>query len=627
MAQVYRDGPIIFSNRFCVSVITKRERLIIPPSNPLFVYLKSIIAFAQKRLLLALFLLLLIGMTDGIGLLMLVPFLHLVGLGQANAASQYSSDSLTLFAEQLFSALHLPLTLQGVLVLYVVLIVFRSALLRWRQLLLNEIQLGYVDQLRINLYDAIGRANWIFLSKKRTSDLTHVLTSDINRIASGTHSILDILVTGFIVLVHVGVALRLSLAMTITALVSGAMLLLLLWPQVKKAKQLGRELTNANRQVFGTVSDFLEGIKLAKSYGAEQRYKQSFSESIGRLRTQLLTFTRSHSYAQMMYQIGAAVALSLLFYFASVVLSIPGTELVVLTLIFSRLLPLLSRLQGSYQQIVHMLPAFTSAMEITSDCERQAEIMDASSGWEPVLTKELTFNDVQFSYDHDDKPPAIRKLTFNLPANHTLGVAGSSGAGKSTLADICAGLILPTNGDIYLDGHSLQPEDLHSWRKAVAYVPQETFLFHDSVRNNLLWAKPSASETELKSVLELAAADEFVSQLPSKMDTIVGDRGIRLSGGERQRIALARALLAKPQLLILDEATSALDTEHERRIQQAIEQLHGEMTIIIIAHRLSTLRHTDKIIVIEQGSLIESGSWGELMDTPGGRLRTLNEGR
>jgi ATP-binding cassette subfamily C protein len=140
------------------------------------------------------------------------------------------------------------------------------------------------------------------------------------------------------------------------------------------------------------------------------------------------------------------------------------------------------------------------------------------------------------------------------------------------------GLLMPDAGEILIDGQPLQAQQIHSWRQSVAYVPQETFLFHDTVRANLLWTRPQASDEELWQILRLAAAEQFVAELPDSLETVVGDRGVRLSGGERQRIALARALLCKPSLLILDEATSALDTEHERRIQAAIDSLHGERT-------------------------------------------------
>jgi ATP-binding cassette subfamily C protein len=200
-------------------------------------------------------------------------------------------------------------------------------------------------------------------------------------------------------------------------------------------------------------------------------------------------------------------------------------------------------------------------------------------------------------------------------------IVGTSGAGKSTLADLIMGLIEPQDGAVLIDDVPLDAERLHAWRGCIGYVAQETFLFNDTVRANLLWAYPGATEDELRTALRLAAADDFVARLPDGMETVLGDRGVRLSGGEQQRLALARALLRKPSVLILDEATSNLDSENERRIQGAIEALHGGITIVAITHRLSTIRNADIIYVLENGRVIETGDWTSL--TAGGTGRFL----
>ena len=173
-----------------------------------------------------------------------------------------------------------------------------------------------------------------------------------------------------------------------------------------------------------------------------------------------------------------------------------------------------------------------------------------------------------------------------------------------------------------VDGEPLSPERRKSWREQISYVAQETFLFNDTVRANLLWARPDADEEQIWLALSLAAAEEFVSALPEGLETTLGDRGVRLSGGERQRLALARALLREPSLLILDEATSALDSENEKRIRKAIDELHGSVTILIITHRLSTIRGADIVYVLDGGRLVEAGSWEELMPRDG-RFKAL----
>ena len=206
-----------------------------------------------------------------------------------------------------------------------------------------------------------------------------------------------------------------------------------------------------------------------------------------------------------------------------------------------------------------------------------------------------------------------------------MALAGPSGAGKTTTADLVAGLMLPTAGHVVVDGTPLTPDRLLAWRRSVALVPQDPFLFHEAIEDNLRWAEPGATEDELWEALRMANAAEFVRELPSGLQTVVGDRGMRLSGGERQRLALARALLRDPDLLILDEATSAMDTENELAIRRALASLNGRTTILLIAHRLSTVSEADWIVVLDRGEVVEAGTWAELAGQQAGRLQSLIE--
>ncbi|MBP7982278.1 MAG: ATP-binding cassette domain-containing protein, partial [Arenimonas sp.] len=207
--------------------------------------------------------------------------------------------------------------------------------------------------------------------------------------------------------------------------------------------------------------------------------------------------------------------------------------------------------------------------------------------------------------------PALNDVSLTLKSRTTTAVMGESGAGKSTLADVLMGLLDLDAGQLCVDGHDISGPALLNWRNSVSYVPQDAFLFHDSIRRNLLWGDLQATDQELELALQRAAA-EFVFELPLGLDTVVGDGGILLSGGERQRIALARALLKKPALLILDEATSALDRGNETRIRKAIENLHGNLTVLIIGHRLPTLEHADHIVVMDKGRIKVQGTWQDV---------------
>ena len=202
-------------------------------------------------------------------------------------------------------------------------------------------------------------------------------------------------------------------------------------------------------------------------------------------------------------------------------------------------------------------------------------------------------------------------------------IVGQSGAGKTTLVDLMLGLYQQSEGDILLDGKSLSQFDLNSYRQRVGYVPQDPQLFNTTVRENLLWSAPAASEQKIWNACSLANAEPFVRELPDQLETVLGDRGVRLSGGQRQRLALARAIIRKPDLLILDEATSSLDTESEGLIQKSIDKLSSEMTIIVIAHRLSTIRNVDHVYVLDKGTIIEEGSYRQLTNKLGSRLREM----
>ena len=204
-----------------------------------------------------------------------------------------------------------------------------------------------------------------------------------------------------------------------------------------------------------------------------------------------------------------------------------------------------------------------------------------------------------------------------------IGLVGKSGSGKTTIMDLMLGLYKEINGHILLDDKPFQSYNLNSYRQKIGFVPQDPQLLNTSVRENLLWSQPNASENDIWEACRLSNSEEFILNLPKKLDTTLGDRGIRLSGGQRQRLSLARALIRKPDLLFLDEATSSLDTESERLIQQSIDNLAGEMTIVVIAHRLSTIRNVDYIYVLEDGKLIEEGTYKQLSIDKNGKLSKM----
>ncbi|KPA24447.1 ABC transporter, ATP-binding protein [Leptospira interrogans] len=282
-------------------------------------------------------------------------------------------------------------------------------------------------------------------------------------------------------------------------------------------------------------------------------------------------------------------------------------------------LPLIASLIQSNVSISNFLPSYEQLLSLREKAVRFQEIEGTRIF--SKLENSIQLKDLSFTYPGRSK--TLDCINLNILKGKMTAFAGESGAGKSTITDLILGLQIPDEGYVLIDGISLKEWKQNSFRERIGYVPQDPVLFHSSIRENLLWSMNSVAEKELWEALSLANAENFVRELPNGIDTVVGDKGTRLSGGQRQRIALARAILRKPELLILDEATSSLDSESETLIQRSIEQVAKGTTVIVVAHRLSTIAKADMVYVLSQGKILEQGSFAQLSVKPEGILEKM----
>jgi len=569
----------------------------------------------------SLLLLIVLGLAEGIGLLMIIPLLHLIGLGGAA-----DSGVVTAFIGRSLALLGLPLTLPAILCVYVALVASCAVASRFRDMQNIKIIQGFTYFLRNDLYEDLTRVDWLSFTRIRAADITHVLTAGMEMVGGGGQLLFMLVSTLVIAAVNIVVAFTLSPAMTALALGIGALLLLILRPFNRQALHIGKEFHQAREEMFAVVTDNLGGMKVAKSYGLEKRCAHHFRVATGRLVDQVIKFARLSTATHMVNEIGAAVALSVLFLCGVEVMQLPAAYLLLLAFLFARVLPKFSQAQRYYQWICNTLPSYGAVLAMQDRLVQGQEPRCASAGQPLRLEQEIELRGVSFRYDQTSHDDAVHEVDLMIPARRLTAITGPSGAGKSTLADLIMGLLVPDQGQVLIDGAPLEGPRLHDWRSAVGYVPQETFLFHDTVRANLHCAQPDAGEEDLWRVLQLAAAAEFVARLPQGLDTVLGDRGVRLSGGERQRLALARALLRRPALLLLDEATSSLDVENERQIQEAVRRMPRDMTVVVIAHRLSTVRLSERIVVMDQGRVAAVGAWDQLANQAG-LFRSLVQAR
>jgi ATP-binding cassette subfamily C protein len=547
--------------------------------------------FSPVQVSLCLLLMLLRGLTSGAGLFMLVPLLHLAGFNLAGGVG----DGFTQLIGGLYASTGMPLSLSVVLITYVGIISFIALLGYALTVMTAGLQQGYICMLRDRLFRALLRARWQFIIERRMSDFTHSLSGQVQTVGHSSHQMLDLLGRIILTMVYVLLSLLVSWRMSLLAVGCALLLFLILTPLNKYIYQSGNTQLLGYKTVFHILTEQLAGLKMIKSYSAESHYADGLLKAGRTLERQNVRMARFNALTRMIYLAGAAGSFSLLFYFAVERLKMPPADLLLLLLIFSRLLPQVSALHTGLQRLLHQLPDFTDVRAMLEDCLNAAETAPDFAVPHPRISRAIHIKQLGFSYPGRDTP-VIDNLSLDILRDRTVAITGPSGAGKSTLADLIAGLLTPTTGCIYCDDVALRGEIRSAWRKNIAYITQEVYLFHDTVRNNLIWVREDVTERKMWEMLRLAAAENFVRKLPRGLDTLIGDRGVRLSGGERQRLALARALLSRPGLLILDEATSALDHENERKIHQALEHLRGRMTIIVIAHRKTTIEHADQLI-------------------------------
>ncbi|RTL82487.1 MAG: ABC transporter ATP-binding protein [Hyphomicrobiales bacterium] len=550
-----------------------------------------------RRLFIASALALSSGLSEGAALLFLVPLIQ--SLDPAGGPTQGPMTWLPHWLQRL----GVQLNLTSVLAIFIAVAAARSLLNRRSDLYLTNLRLNFLSETRVRLYSAIAHANWSFLRRLRPADLLAALTAETDRLDTAVYYALQMPSRMLLIGAHIAAACVIAPVLTLAALAVGFSLVWIARGRLSESLRLGEALTTAYQDYQHAVSEFLAGLKIAKSYVAEEQYVSAFATTVDEIRRNFLSFVKSQGNARTMQEIAGACAVAVFLGVSAGAFHMPVAQVLVLALIFYRLLPLVQSLQQAAQELLHVAPAAQTILALLRDCSAARETPHGEPQQAFNLEREIRFEKVSFAHA-ENAPEALRDVTLRLPKGALTVLTGSSGAGKSTLLDLLAGLLSPTEGKIRIDDRELIGELAQLWRQSIAYVAQDPFLFHSTIRANLSIAKPHASQSELREALTLAGAAGFVDALPEGLETIVGDRGTRFSGGERQRLALARALLRRPALLILDEPTSSLDEANERMVLEGIEALVGRVTMVLVTHRPARVGAACQVLRLEQGRLI-----------------------
>lgn len=587
----------------------------------LIVFFKKLQAVTGTKMYLNIFLSILISALEGISIYLLIPMLSVIGLLNMQINDLFPITLIVAAMEKL----PFQLNLTSVLLIYLLLIGGQALLQRSQTILNTDIQQNFIKQLRLETYESLIKVKWEYMLRKRKSDFNYILTTEISRVGVGTHSIIQLISIVFFTIVQIMLAFLLSPSLTSIVLIIGGLLSIFMRKFVRNSKTIGKETTELMNDYFGGITEQFSGMKDMKSNMLEPSFFDWFQSKSHLIHHNVMNLVRLNAKSVFIYRLMAGILIVLFVSISFSFLKLPPEKLMVIILIFSRLWPRFSSLQSNVEQIVSMFPALDHVLRVQAESNKSQEWSTfRTREWEPfTLEQAIECDHVYFRYQPSQEDWTLTNVNIHFPLKKTTAIVGPSGAGKTTLVDLVMGLLQPEKGRLLVNGKSLTEEQLLLYRNSISYVAQEPFLFHSSIRDNLLMVAPKATELELWQALSFAAAENFVKQMPEGLDTVIGDRGIRLSGGERQRLVLARAILRKPAILILDEATSALDSENEQKIQQAIDQLKGRMTIIVIAHRLSTIRNADKVMVLESGKVIQEGEYKQLAQTKGALRKML----
>jgi len=480
-----------------------------------------------------------------------------------------------------------------------------------------NLQENVVAKLRREVIDQVQAVSLSFFSKMRMGDILNTLTTEVqrtNRLFSTSHTLLA---QGSMALIYSVAIFALSWPLALIALALCCLLFLVMNGIIGYLRRYSRDISKANAEVAAIATELIRGIRTVILSGTQRHEADRFRKATDHARDLSIRLSAKEKLTGPLSQFIASTALISIVIVAMQFFVLPGymSAAMLLTFLFAlfRLLPLVQKLNGLRAQWAYQRGALEDLAEFLTN-ENKPYLPDGTETLESFRHR-IELDNVSFAYREGEL--VLKSVNLAIERGQTVALVGASGAGKTTLADLVARLYDPTRGRILLDGLDLREYRLASLRSKISVVSQDTFLFNDTVWNNLTYGFQDVSDEHVRWAAEQANALSFIENLEHGFDTLLGDRGTLLSGGQRQRIAIARAIARNPEILVLDEATSALDSVSESAVQQATERLMVDRTVVVIAHRLSTIESADLVVVLEEGGIVEQGTYQELLDLRG----------
>ena len=544
------------------------------------------------------------SLLEGIGINIAIPIFSLL-----SGTSSKTNDFISEIIKNIFGYLRISYSLKYLFIFVCFLLIFRVLVLLLTNYIKIKITTVYQEETRGELFKFTAEANWQYLLKQKLGHLETILVTNVNQGSNLLQSISDSLILTASLFVFLLVAINISWLITLITVALGGLVFFILKPFVYKIRSLSRENEKINRETAHHINENILGMKTIKAMSSSSKIIDKAKEYFRILRnlsirTSFLTIATN----ALIQPIG------LIFVFIIFAVSYKTGAFNFASL--AAIMYLIQRAFTYFQQLQTTIYSMTiSASYVDRMLEYRDEVIknkEMNTGQDKFkFIDKLELKNLDFYYNHDKQ--ILNKVSFSIGKGEMVGLIGPSGGGKTTIVDIILRLFNPTKGEISLDGKNINEIDINQWRKKIGCVSQDTFLKNDTIANNIKFYNDSITYEEMKIAAKMANIYDFIQNCPDKFATVIGERGLLLSVGQRQRIVIARILARHPEILILDEATSALDNESEVRIQEVIENLKNKVTVLLIAHRLSTVMNCTKLLVLQDGKVKEQGSPEELL--------------
>ena len=523
----------------------------------------------------------------------------------------YHGKANSKYGEMMFSFLQsigINPTLSSFSVLIIIVFLVKTAISLFQQLLTSRIATQLYTNLRTDLVDSTLSLDYNYFTSMQTGNLCNAIQTESKKVVSALRLFMMVAVAVIYVISYMSAAIMISWKLTSAFLIVTSITAYFFNKVNVSSMAKGKESVRLSNLVNSRVIDVVTNLKYLKLISSNGKFFNSLKHNINQFSRNLFKIHRNNALLIAPTELFGILSFFLIL-MLGLYIKINIESIVVVALLFQRVYIKINDFYRNYQNYLIVLPGFTWIMDLKEDLKVHKGI-NGHVNIDKVPT--ISFSDVSFSYDK--KRDILHSIDIAFDERKMIAIVGPSGSGKTTIVDLLCGFLSPDKGKICIGNQLLSDINRDSYRRLVSYIPQRPFLYNDTIRNNITLGEGRFLDEEIFRVSKLAHVDDFISRLPRKYDELIGDGGVKLSGGERQRIVLARELLKRPQLLILDEATNALDTETEEKIQHTIDNLIGKMTVVVIAHRFTTIKKADIIYVIENGSIIDSGNLEQLLE-------------